>query len=165
MSVRQLPALLLILVAIASAFFGGLIYFESSSRSLGRMLGAVLLGGSALTSVAALLLFAAARSERTSRTVDPDSPWGRTKFFLGCVVGVVFGAMLLYLAARAVIIGEFPGGRKAGSLPTRFADSPGWFLVSLVLTCGSGGGLLWLCLPPVIRAFTSGDESDKDPSA
>lgn len=165
MSVRQLPAILLLVLAIGSAVFGGLIYFESPPRSLERTLGALLLGGAALTAVASLLLFAASRSGLASRAVGRDSAWAGTKTFLGCIVGVVFGGLLLYAAARAVVIGEFPAGRKTGSLPTRFSDSPGWFVISFLLTSGFGGGLLWLCLPPVLRAFAPDDTArDDEPS-
>lgn len=153
MSVRQLPAVLLLVLAIGSAVFGGLIYFESSPRSLERTLGAVLLGGAALTAFASLLLFAASRSGRASHAGKRDSAREGTKVVLGCIVGVVFGGLLLYLAARAVVIGEFPAGRRAGSLPTRFSESPGWFAITFLLTSGFGGGLLWLCLPPVLQAF------------
>lgn len=162
MQLKYLPGFLLLAFAMGGAVFGGLMYVESPRDSLARLIGAVLAGGSVLVAVAGLMLLAAARSAKPRRVARADTPRSNAKFMLGMLVGVVFGALLIYTAIHAAFVGEFPAGRKAGSLPTRFAESPVNFIVSFVLIAGIGSGLLWLCLPPVLRAFAPGGESEDE---
>lgn len=162
MRLKYLPGLLLLAFAIGGAVFGGLMYVDSPRHGLARFIGGVLVGGSVLVAMSGLLLLVAARSAKPRRGVRAETPHSDAKGMLGWLVGTVFGALLIYTAIHAAFVGEFPAGRKAGSLPTRFSESPGNFIISFVLIAGIGSGLLWLCLPPVLRAFAPGGESEDE---
>jgi hypothetical protein len=158
MKLTRLLGFLLLIAAIALAVIGGAMYFQSPKGALARLIGLLVMSVGAGAFGVLALAFLLGRSPKSRlKSVHRDTPFNTLRFHVGMLVGVVFGVLSIWYAVGAVYTGEFPAGRRGSAAPTRLSESPGWFTVKFILFSGMGVGLLWLCLPPVLRMFLPSD--------
>jgi hypothetical protein len=164
MNLKMLVVGLLLIAALACAVVGGAMYFQGPKGTLAALIGILMMSvGAGSFGLLAIAFFRGWPPKSRIRNAHRDTPFNRWRYVLGMLVGVVFGALSLWFAFGAVFAGEFPAGRRPGSLPVRFSDSPGGFVLAFLAFSGIGFGLLWLCLPPVLRAIFRGDGPSRGP--
>lgn len=158
MKFTRLLGVLFLIAAIAAAVIGSAMYFQSPKGALARLIGLLVMSVGAGSFGLLALAFLPGRSPKSRlKSAHRDSPFNRLRFHVGMLVGVVFGVLAIWYAIGAVYTGEFAAGRRGSAAPTRLSESPGWFIVNFIFFSGMGVGLLWLCLPPVLRMFLPGD--------
>lgn len=157
MKITRLLGFLCLIAAVVSAVIGGAMYFQSPKGAFARLIGLLIMSiGAGAFGLLGLALLSIGSPKSRLRSIHRDTPFNRSRFHAGMLVGVVFGILSIWYAIGAVYTGEFAGGRGS-TAPTRLSESPGWFAANFIFFSGLGVGLLWVCLPPVLRMFLPSD--------